>query len=69
MRLNRLDDISRFRAPVLFVEGRQHGVEVLYTEEPQEDYLDAALKTIFTIHLRRPPGDILVFLPGGAVPS
>ncbi|KAK4056479.1 Salivary acidic proline-rich phosphoprotein 1/2 [Microbotryomycetes sp. JL221] len=51
-------------APILFVEGRQHKVDVMYTEEPQNDYLDAALKTIISIHMRQPPGDVLVFLAG-----
>ncbi|GAA5869404.1 hypothetical protein JCM1840_005461 [Sporobolomyces johnsonii] len=51
-------------APVLFIRGRQHKVTIKYTNEPQEDYLDAALKTVFQIHLSHPPGAILVFLPG-----
>ncbi|GAA5968713.1 hypothetical protein JCM3765_003420 [Sporobolomyces pararoseus] len=51
-------------APVLYVEGRQHKVTIHYTTEPQNDYLDAALKTVFQIHLKYPPGVILVFLPG-----
>lgn len=41
----------------------------MYAEEAQDDYQDAALKTIFQVHLKRPPGDILVFLPGGMRPS
>lgn len=51
-------------APVLFVKGRQHDVQVLYAETSPSDYVEATLKTIFQIHLKRPPGDILVFLPG-----
>ncbi|GAA6009758.1 hypothetical protein JCM11491_001088 [Sporobolomyces phaffii] len=51
-------------APVLFVKGRQHKVQVHYTSEHQNDFLDAALKTVFQIHTRYPPGSILVFLPG-----
>ncbi|GAA5959117.1 hypothetical protein JCM21900_002563 [Sporobolomyces salmonicolor] len=51
-------------APVLFIRGRQHKVTIKYTNEPQEDYLDAALKTVFQIHLSHPPGAVLVFLPG-----
>jgi ATP-dependent RNA helicase DHX33 len=62
-------DAKRFsdffnRAPVLFVKGRQYKVTTLYAEQPQADYCDAALKTIFSIHMSRPPGDVLVFLPG-----
>ena len=52
------------RAPILYVQGRLHKVKVLYTAEPQPDYVDAALKTIFRIHTKHPPGDVLVFLPG-----
>ncbi|GAA5834456.1 hypothetical protein JCM11251_007013 [Rhodosporidiobolus azoricus] len=52
------------RAPVLFVKGRQHKVDLHYAAEPQTDYLDAALKTVFQIHAKYPPGAILVFLPG-----
>ncbi|ORY76229.1 P-loop containing nucleoside triphosphate hydrolase protein [Leucosporidium creatinivorum] len=51
-------------APVVYVKGRQFDVEVLYAEEAQADYQEAALKTIFQIHMKRPPGDVLVFLPG-----
>ncbi|GAA5875120.1 hypothetical protein JCM16303_005016 [Sporobolomyces ruberrimus] len=51
-------------APVLFVKGRQHKVSLHYTTEPQIDFLDAALKTVFQIHTKYPPGAILVFLPG-----
>mgnify|MGYP002477664751 CR=1 FL=1 len=35
----------------------------MYSAEPQLDYLDSALKTIFQIHKTYPPGSILVFLP------
>ncbi|KDE06313.1 hypothetical protein MVLG_03352 [Microbotryum lychnidis-dioicae p1A1 Lamole] len=54
-------------APVLYVKGRQHAVTIMYSEEPQVDYLDAALKVIFQLHMRSESqlrGDILVFLPG-----
>lgn len=51
-------------APVLYVQGRLHKVKVLYAAEAQNDYVDAALKTIFRIHTKHPAGDILVFLPG-----
>ena len=39
-------------------------MEVLYTKEPESDYLDASLITIMQIHLSEPPGDILLFLTG-----
>ncbi|RPA78149.1 P-loop containing nucleoside triphosphate hydrolase protein [Ascobolus immersus RN42] len=47
------------------VEGRMYPVETLYTPSPVQDYLDAALRTIFQIHYAEPlPGDILCFLTG-----
>ncbi len=47
------------------IEGRQHPVSVHYTSEPVQDWVDAALRTIFQIHHKEPmPGDILVFLTG-----
>lgn len=50
----------------MYVSGRLFPVKVYNTIEPQSDYLDAALVTIFQIHMRRPKGDILVFLTGMA---
>jgi ATP-dependent RNA helicase DHX8/PRP22 len=46
------------------IPGRIFPVELLYTPEPVEDYLEAALSTILQIHEHEPSGDILVFLPG-----
>ncbi|GER31861.1 RNA helicase family protein [Striga asiatica] len=51
-------------ARAVHVQGRQYPVDVLYTRQPETDYLDAALITIFQIHLEEGPGDILVFLTG-----
>ncbi|XP_065860587.1 pre-mRNA-splicing factor ATP-dependent RNA helicase DEAH10 [Euphorbia lathyris] len=51
-------------AKAVHVEGRQHQVDILYTLHAEPDYLDAALITIFQIHLEEAPGDILVFLTG-----
>ena len=39
-------------------------MEVNYTVEPEDSYLDAALNTTLQIHLDEGPGDILVFLTG-----
>jgi len=44
-------------------------VTVHYATEAQTDYLDAALKTVFQIHTKYPPGAILVFLPGESTKS
>ncbi|KAK3131825.1 hypothetical protein QOZ80_6AG0511980 [Eleusine coracana subsp. coracana] len=46
------------------IQGRQYPVDVLYTYQPESDYLDATLVTIFQIHLEEGPGDILAFLTG-----
>ncbi|KAF3104229.1 DEAH-box ATP-dependent RNA helicase prp22 [Orbilia oligospora] len=50
--------------PIFSIPGRTFPVEILYTKEPESDYLDAALITVMQIHLSEPPGDILVFLTG-----
>lgn len=50
--------------PIFTIPGRTFPVEVLYTKEPESDYLDAALITVMQIHLSEPSGDILVFLTG-----
>ncbi|KAL9096799.1 MAG: hypothetical protein Q9163_006411 [Psora crenata] len=50
------------------IEGRQYPVQTHYTPTPVQDYVDAALRTIFQIHHKEPmPGDILVFLTGQEV--
>ncbi|GFY49079.1 ATP-dependent RNA helicase DHX8 [Trichonephila inaurata madagascariensis] len=51
-------------APIFTIPGRTYPVEILYTKEPESDYLDASLITVMQIHLTEPPGDILLFLTG-----
>ncbi|KAK0195247.1 ATP-dependent RNA helicase Prh1 [Armillaria mellea] len=51
-------------AKILYVKGRQHPVKIYHSATDQMDYLDAALRTFFQIHMDQPPGDVLVFLPG-----
>ncbi|XP_059852272.1 ATP-dependent RNA helicase DHX33 isoform X1 [Delphinus delphis] len=52
-------------APVLYLEGRQHPIQIFYTKQPQHDYLHAALVSVFQIHQEAPSSqDILVFLTG-----
>ncbi|WFD30819.1 RNA helicase [Malassezia sp. CBS 17886] len=53
-----------FGCPIFTIPGRTYPVEILYTKEPEADYLDAALITVMQIHLSEPPGDVLVFLTG-----
>lgn len=38
------------KSPVLYLEGRQHPIQIYYTKQPQSDYLQAALVSIFQIH-------------------
>ncbi|KAL1976336.1 hypothetical protein VTN31DRAFT_2618 [Thermomyces dupontii] len=50
---------------VCHIKGRQYPVVTIYSPEPVYDFVDAALKTIFNIHIKEPlPGDVLVFLTG-----
>ncbi|XP_031499908.1 pre-mRNA-splicing factor ATP-dependent RNA helicase DEAH10-like isoform X2 [Nymphaea colorata] len=51
-------------AKAVHIQGRKYPVDILYTYTPQQDYIDAALITIFQIHLEEDSGDILVFLTG-----
>lgn len=39
------------------VPGRLHPVEIFYTQEPERDYLEAAIRTVVQIHLCEPPGE------------
>jgi len=53
-----------FDCPIFTIPGRTYPVEILYTKEPEPDYLDATMITVMQIHLSEPAGDILVFLTG-----
>jgi HrpA-like RNA helicase len=53
-----------YGCPIFTIPGRTYPVEVLYTKEPETDYLDASLITVMQIHLSEPPGDVLLFLTG-----
>ena len=52
------------KCPIFTIPGRTYPVEVMYSKEPESDYLDAALITVMQIHLTEHPGDILLFLTG-----
>ncbi|GAP86342.1 putative ATP-dependent RNA helicase DHX8 [Rosellinia necatrix] len=52
------------QCPIFTIPGRTFPVEILYSREPESDYLDAALVTIMQIHITEPSGDILLFLTG-----
>ncbi|KAJ7219180.1 P-loop containing nucleoside triphosphate hydrolase protein [Mycena pura] len=51
-------------APLFKVPGRTFPVEVFYTQEPEKDYVEAAIRTVLMIHRAEDPGDILLFLTG-----
>jgi hypothetical protein len=46
-------------APLMKVPGRLHPVEIFYTQEPERDYLEAAIRTVVQIHACEPPGGAL----------
>ena len=49
---------------IITLEGRQYPVDVLFLEDPAEDYVQAAVRAIFEIHASEAEGDILLFLTG-----
>lgn len=51
-------------APIFNVPGRRYPVAIHYTQQPEANYIQAAVNTIFLIHSKKPRGDILVFLTG-----
>ncbi|KAK4876670.1 hypothetical protein RN001_009176 [Aquatica leii] len=62
-------DSSKFslffgNVPTFTIPGRTFPVETLFSKNPVEDYVDAAVKQALQIHLQPPSGDILIFMPG-----
>ncbi|CAN4112507.1 unnamed protein product [Withania somnifera] len=53
-----------FDCNIFTIPGRTFPVEILYTKQPESDYLGAALITVMQVHLTEPEGDILLFLTG-----
>lgn len=49
---------------IISLEGRMYPVDILYLEEPAENYLEMAVKTVIDIHKNEDEGDILLFLTG-----
>ncbi|EFH55805.1 hypothetical protein ARALYDRAFT_345267 [Arabidopsis lyrata subsp. lyrata] len=52
------------QAPIFSFPGRRYPVDICFTTAPEADYMDAAIATVLTIHVKEPLGDVLVFLPG-----
>ena len=46
------------------LDGRLFPVDILYLEEPAEDYIERLVKTVIDIHTSEMEGDILVFITG-----
>ncbi len=62
-------DLEKFaqyfdNAPRFSIPGRRYPVDILYTKQPEADYLEATVLTVLQIHITQGPGDILVFLTG-----
>lgn len=51
-------------APLLSIPGRMFSVEIYYSDHPESNYVDAAVRTAVEVCEKEPPGDILVFLTG-----
>ena len=51
-------------APIFTIPGRTFPVQTFYLKSPCDDYVDAVVNQIITIHLAYDPGDILVFMTG-----
>lgn len=62
-------DSSKFadffgNTPVFIIPGRTFPVDIMFSKNPCEDYVDAAVKQAIQIHLQQTEGDILIFMPG-----
>ncbi|KAI4102666.1 MAG: hypothetical protein L6R37_004256 [Teloschistes peruensis] len=49
---------------IISLEGRMYPVDVLFLEEPAENYIEKAVKTVMDIHSSEADGDVLVFVTG-----
>lgn len=47
---------------VISLEGRTYPVDVMYLNEPTEDYIESAIKTVLDIHLKAHPSGHIVDL-------
>ena len=58
------DTAEQSKGRIISLEGRMYPVDTMYLEEPAENYVERAVKTVFDIHANEPDGDILIFLTG-----
>lgn len=61
---NETDELGGETGRIISLEGRMYPVDVLFLENPAEDYVERAVKTVFDIHTPEADGDILIFLTG-----
>lgn len=50
--------------PIFEIPGRTFSVDIYFSKDVKEDYVDSAVRQALTIHLQHGPGDILVFMTG-----
>ncbi|KAA1077595.1 Cyclin-dependent kinase catalytic subunit [Puccinia graminis f. sp. tritici] len=53
-----------YDAPIFNILGKMYPVDIMYTPNPEANYLYAAVAIIFQIHTTKPKADILVFFTG-----
>ncbi len=58
------DEEHEITTKVLQVEGRMFPVDIFYMSQPCKNYVTKAAEITLDIHLKKPEGDILVFLTG-----
>ncbi|KAH6851425.1 P-loop containing nucleoside triphosphate hydrolase protein [Alternaria rosae] len=51
-------------SPILSCPGRSFPITKFFTEQPEANYLSAALTTFWQIHASQPKGDVLIFFTG-----
>lgn len=51
-------------APILHISGRTFPVQIKYLSQPEPNYVESCLQTVWDINKEEAPGDILVFLTG-----
>ncbi|XP_072979388.1 probable pre-mRNA-splicing factor ATP-dependent RNA helicase DEAH4 isoform X3 [Typha angustifolia] len=58
--------VSKFFSgcPILNIPGTLFPVQKLYSRERPTNFLESSLKTALDIHVKEPPGDILIFMTG-----
>lgn len=62
-------DATKFSAffgnvPTFTIPGRTYPVDVMFSKNSVEDYVDSAVKQALQIHLQPTIGDMLIFMPG-----